>query len=480
MRALRKSGHESGILAWSAQRDAVLLAACCLTGAIVVVDRLLFPDISLGLLHVFPIVLACGFLSRRQILLYAAVAAALCEQFHAGAWQIDVALGLAVTGLVFAGTGLLVSEAIRARQQAARGERAAQLERQRCRVAEEELANLLESSPAAILTADTDGLILRANNAARQLLQARSRDITGEPITRYLPFLANCLKPAWGIPIRTVVEGTAQDYLGDSLFVQLWLSQYQSGSESRLAVIFCDVSEQRRDSEELGLQQLLTSSRIVANAVLHEVRNLCAAASVLHSNLSQVPGVTDSDEYKALGTLVRGVTELAPNVAVDGALPNASEVNAASVLQDLHTILGPSLRESGTALVCEIAVGLPWVLAERVALLQVLLNLAHNSQRAIASCPRPRIQITAQEEAGMVVIRLLDNGPGVSMPERLFQPLQPGADANGLGLYISRALLRTFGGELRYEDRPQGSCFVVELVPAAISESRQSHRATYA
>ncbi|HYW42256.1 MAG TPA: hypothetical protein VE959_05330, partial [Bryobacteraceae bacterium] len=54
---------------------------------------------------------------------------------------------------------------------------------------------------------------------------------------------------------------------------------------------------------------------------------------------------------------------------------------------------------------------------------------------------------------------------GVAQPEQLFKPFQPGAHAMGLGLYISRAILRASGGGLRYEKEPEGACFAVELWP---------------
>ena len=57
-------------------------------------------------------------------------------------------------------------------------------------------------------------------------------------------------------------------------------------------------------------------------------------------------------------------------------------------------------------------------------------------------------------------------GPGVAHPELLFRPFQEVADVTGLGLYVTRALLRGFAGELRYEGVPAstaGACFTVEL-----------------
>ena len=66
----------------------------------------------------------------------------------------------------------------------------------------------------------------------------------------------------------------------------------------------------------------------------------------------------------------------------------------------------------------------------------------------------------------MVVVRFRDTGPGVTNPEYLFKPFHPDAHSTGLGLYVSRAVLRSHGGDLRYEPCPDGSCFVVQLWPA--------------
>ena len=62
-----------------------------------------------------------------------------------------------------------------------------------------------------------------------------------------------------------------------------------------------------------------------------------------------------------------------------------------------------------------------------------------------------------------VIVRFSDSGPGVLCPEAVFQPFQPGAQGTGLGLYISRALIRSYGGELRLEAENSGACFAVEL-----------------
>jgi C4-dicarboxylate-specific signal transduction histidine kinase len=76
-----------------------------------------------------------------------------------------------------------------------------------------------------------------------------------------------------------------------------------------------------------------------------------------------------------------------------------------------------------------------------------------------------KLHISAGLERDLVVVRFRDTGPGVPNPEELFRPFQRGAHSMGLGLYISRAILHSHGGGLRYEPQTAGACFVVELWP---------------
>jgi two-component system sensor kinase FixL len=61
---------------------------------------------------------------------------------------------------------------------------------------------------------------------------------------------------------------------------------------------------------------------------------------------------------------------------------------------------------------------------------------------------------------------------GIASPYELFKPFQPGANSTGLGLYVSRAILRSFGGELKFEPRGRGCCFAVSL--ATLSNGKES------
>jgi C4-dicarboxylate-specific signal transduction histidine kinase len=116
-------------------------------------------------------------------------------------------------------------------------------------------------------------------------------------------------------------------------------------------------------------------------------------------------------------------------------------------------------------MIWEVAENLPLVQADHHSLLQVFVNLARNSQQALEGSSVREVRISTTQESDLVLVRFRDSGPGVAKPEELFRPFQAGAHSFGLGLYISRAILRSHGGGLRYEPQDQGSCFTVELWP---------------
>jgi two-component system, LuxR family, sensor kinase FixL len=138
-----------------------------------------------------------------------------------------------------------------------------------------------------------------------------------------------------------------------------------------------------------------------------------------------------------------------------------------AVLDELRVLIEPSFKESEMAVKWQIEEDLPLVWADSYGLLQVFLNLARNSQRAMQTCERKELTIAASAEEASVVIRFADTGVGVRSPQQLFRPFQQGADGTGLGLYVSRAIVRSCRGELRYEARTAGCCFAVVLAPLA-------------
>jgi C4-dicarboxylate-specific signal transduction histidine kinase len=139
------------------------------------------------------------------------------------------------------------------------------------------------------------------------------------------------------------------------------------------------------------------------------------------------------------------------------------QVSLHEVLGDLRIVIEPDWREINGTICWNLPAAMPAVVAERHGLLQAFLNLAQNSHRAVQDCAARELAISVSLEEQTARIRFHDTGPGIPAPERLFEPFQPGAEGTGLGLYVSRAMIRSYGGDLRFEPQPAGSCFTVEV-----------------
>src|SRR5450755_558846 len=152
-----------------ANRTMLLTVAALLVVVIAVTDWLTKPYISLGFLYLFPIIIVGGILSRWQTLAVALICAVLQEAFS-NLPENEAIFRLVLSSIGFTGTGLFVLELLRNRRIVLDHVEELESEVKLRRDAENELLVLVESSPAAIVTIDTNGLILLANQAAQQLL----------------------------------------------------------------------------------------------------------------------------------------------------------------------------------------------------------------------------------------------------------------------------------------------------------------------
>ncbi len=443
-------------------RERALATAAALVLLIASVDWVIKPNFSLNFLYLFPIMLAGGFLSRWMIGALGVCCAVLGELFSPFP-QADAATRMAMMSVAFTGTGLFVSELVHKRQLVV--EHLQQLTEQvRHREdAELQIRSLIESSPAAIVTVDASGSIDLANQAAVQLL-APGHPLAGEPIRKYLPALESVAQGPRSQFFRTTMQCKGQRRDGDVFLAAIWFSTYTTLSGPKLAAIVVDLSEDLRDREDLSLNHLLKNTRILMGAMSHEIRNICGAVSAVGRNLARVDGLRGNQDFEALQTLILGLEKIA-SLELQASPEDPAAVDVIEVLDELRVLVEPSFRDAKITVDWQIPSGLPLVWADSYGLLQVFLNLVRNSQRAVETSPRQQLTVAVTVEADLVVVRFEDTGTGVPSPQQLFRPFQPGADGTGLGLYVSRAIVRGFRGELRYEPRTAGCCFAVALVP---------------
>jgi len=455
-------------------RTQLLIGAGAMVALVALIDWRVDLNVSFGFLYLFPMLIAGYCLPRWQVAIVAGLCTLLAERFDPFPWE--PAAGIPRDIFMFAAygvTGLFAYQSARNRQLSSQHLQEIEHEvESRCE-AEQQLKVLIESSPAAILTVDSAGKILMANQAAHRLLGFEPDSLSGESIKTFLPPLASVPYADQSTPnFRTAMQCYGRRRDGEVFLADVWFSTYQTKSGPRLAAMLVDSSEDLREREEFSLHQLLAGSRLVVGAVSHEIRNVCGAISVVYANLSRNESLAQSEDFRALGDLVEGLGRIATlELRQSTGTPELNGVDLQSVLDELRIVIEPAFRESGISIRWELPEVLPRVWADRQNLLQVFLNLTKNSERAMRDQGRKELIVSASISGQRVVVRVRDTGPGIAAPERLFQPFQRGAEATGLGLYLSRAFVKAFTGDLRYEPEATGCCFAVELMLFAAREN---------
>lgn len=425
-------------------------------------------EISLGFLYVLPILMASATLSGWQIVAIAVACGLLQEWFSPLQATPGGALRICVGAAVFALAGYFVSQLNRQRRTVVQHLREREREMELRVDAERQLQAVIETSPLGILTLNHEGRVLLANASAQHILGLEELASSGEEIHPYLPILKRFLSIQHSAPnFRTVVESRGQRADGEAFLAHVWLSTFAGRAGLCLAAFIWDASESVRDREGTGLDSTLAASRVVIGAISHEIRNLAAAASAAYKELVRDPARSQEGKSHALGTVIEALEHIASSGLRLASHSSRSVADLEMVLDEARVLIEASLREEGGTTRWNVPDSLPLVEADHHGLLQVLLNLARNSETAMKDAPEKVLQVEATVEKDLVLVRFRDSGPGVANPESLFRPFQPGAASTGLGLYISRAVLKSYGGDLYCKPSQDGSCFELRLWHAA-------------
>jgi C4-dicarboxylate-specific signal transduction histidine kinase len=153
-----------------------------------------------------------------------------------------------------------------------------------------------------------------------------------------------------------------------------------------------------------------------------------------------------------------------------------SSTNLNSLISELAELLKADLRAHEIQYRVELASALPAILVHPDQIQQVIVNLVRNAIESLARHERADRELTLRTSAtpiGGVELAVCDNGPGVApeMAARLFDPFHTSKESGtGLGLAMSRTIVRQYGGTLNYQPMATGgACFVMYLPSSAES-----------
>ncbi|HVS84574.1 MAG TPA: ATP-binding protein, partial [Gaiellaceae bacterium] len=315
----------------------------------------------------------------------------------------------------------------------------------------------------AVILLDPDGLVRYWNPAATRLLGVAEDDALGRPLPELLPEL-----PAVEELLATEAPLTATPIARDGS--ERWLAARESRFAEGRVLVLQDTTEAR--------QLERTRSEFLATAS-HELRTPLAAVYGAVRTLLRADRATDQALDQQLLTMIESESERLKEI-VEQILVSA-EVDRGEVRVRSEPCALRELCESAVAAASlqsppglELRLDAPEeivVACDGARLRQVIVNLLDN---AIKYSPGGgEISLRLQARPGTAVIEVADRGIGIPRDahERIFEKffrldpeMRRGVGGSGLGLYISRELVRRMGGELRvHSGAGAGTTFSVEL-----------------
>ena len=150
------------------------------------------------------------------------------------------------------------------------------------------------------------------------------------------------------------------------------------------------------------------------------------------------------------------------------AAPELADV--AQGLTDTVAVLRSKAKGKSVAIELDLAADLPRVLANTGELNQVWANLIENAIDAVDA--GGSVSVIARHEAGELIVRVVDDGPGVppELQGRIFDPFfttKPIGQGTGLGLDIARRVVQRFDGHIALDTRPGRTEFRVTFPVAS-------------
>jgi PAS domain S-box-containing protein len=112
---------------------------------------------------------------------------------------------------------------------------------------------------------------------------------------------------------------------------------------------------------------------------------------------------------------------------------------------------------------------LPAVPADQIQIQQVFINLIVNALEALeGQQATPLIVLRAMRGSNGMLIQVIDNGPGVEDPERIFDAFMTTKEKGmGIGLAVSRSIVEAHGGRLWAENNKTGGATFNVALPLA-------------
>jgi two-component system sensor kinase FixL len=368
-----------------------------------------------------------------------------------------------------------------------------QLQRSRIRAAasardalarEAHVKSILDTVPEAMIVIDERGIMQSFSSAAERLFGYTPAEMIGKNVKLLMPspyrenhdgYLERYLQTGERriIGIGRVVVGERRD--GSTFPMELAVGEMRSSNQRFFTGFIRDLTE--RQQTEARLQELqselvhisrLTAMGEMASALAHELNQpLSAIANYMKGSRRLLENSTDDrsallrdamdkagDQALRAGQIIRRLRDFVARGESERRVESVKKL-----IEEASALALVGAKDQGVRVRFQFDPAVDLVLADKVQIQQVLLNLLRNAVEAMDGSQKRELTISTAADDDMIAISVADTGSGVApeIASQLFQPFVTNKrHGMGVGLSISRTIVEAHGGQIDVEPNPAG------------------------
>ena len=370
---------------------------------------------------------------------------------------------------------------------------------------EEHLSSILDTVLDATIVIDRKGTIVSFNTAAVRQFGYSAGEVIGRNVRILMPepyqgqhdgYMQRYMTTGERRIIGTdrVVVGRRKD--GSTFPMKLAVGEMRSGDRLYFTGFVRDLTEREESAARLQEVQgeLARLARLnelgeMASTLAHELNQpLSAIANYAQGCTRLLRTAEDGPSLRVrealdeiarqslrAGQIIRHLREFVMRGATD-----KQPEDIRKMVEEAGALALVGSRERGVRSVFDFRPDADLVLADRVQIQQVLINLMRNAMEAMNESERRELTVrTMPHGDGMVAVEVSDTGPGISeeVAARLFQPFVTSkAGGMGIGLSISKRIIESHGGTMEAHRTEQGGALFRFTLPAIESEATDGNR----